>query len=97
MDLKAILKDNDFLDMIANIQNMTIDVFEDVTTEKAFGVKFSKKIISYSKAINGRLLYQDCYNAYTEAMKSLNALYAKHNTEYATLYDFVVDFFALLV
>ena len=30
MDLKVILKDSDFLSMLANIQNMTIDVFEDV-------------------------------------------------------------------
>ena len=96
MDLKAILKDKDFLDMLANIQNMTIDVFEEVTTEKAFGVKFSKKRISYNKAINGRLLYADCYLAYTEAMKNLNALYAKHAAEYGTLYDFAVDLFEKL-
>ena len=96
MDLKVILKDSDFLSMLANIQNMTIDVFEDVTTEKAFGVKFSKKIISYEKAIKGRLLYEDCYLAYTEAMKDLNALYAKHSAEYPTLYDFVVDLFEKL-
>ena len=93
MEIKKVLKDSDFLDMIESIKKMTIDVFDDKTQEKAYGIKFSKKIISYDKVINGDNLYDDCYTYYKESVKKLNDLYLKHSSEFLSLYDFVVALF----
>ena len=52
MDLKVVLKDQNFIDFMNYVSNMKIDVFETVNNDKAFGIKDSRFRINYNKVIS---------------------------------------------
>ena len=93
MDLKVVLKDQNFIDFMNYVSNMKIDVFETVNNDKAFGIKDSRFRINYNKVISNDAVYADCYLAYKQALQSLKDLYASYTSEFVSLEDFVVELY----
>jgi regulator of replication initiation timing len=96
MEIKNVFKENDFVDLMQNVSNMKIDIFETITNERAFGISRSKFRISYDKVIKNETMYDDCYNAYKQSIKSLNNLYSVYQSEYVTIDEFVEALFEKL-
>lgn len=93
MDIKAVIKDTNFVDLMNNVSKMKIDVFETIENHKAFGITRSKLRINYDKVISNPKVYDDCYSFYNLAMKNLTDLYSAYTAEFSTLEEFAEALF----
>lgn len=93
MDIKSILKDNNFIQLMNSVNKINIDVFENYKINKAYGVQTSTLRINYDKAISNQNLYDDSFKFYQQANKFLKDLYSSYSTEFLTYDEFVVALF----
>ena len=96
MDIKLVLKDPEFVDLMKHSSAVKIDVFEDFAKPRGFGISNSIKRFNFGKIINNEHVYDNCYQEYSKALVNFYNLYTAHSAEFSTSLEFAEKLFEQL-
>lgn len=93
MNIKAILKNPDFVALMTAVSNMNISVIKPHTEDNWYGAAVTKTRFDFSDILQNDKIYDNCFAAFKSAAAELDKLYLSEGAAYPTKEEFVVALF----